>query len=129
MKVLHVIDSGGLYGAEVMLLNLMSEQVAMGLEPILASIGDPGITEKPLETEAIRRGLPVKVFRMRPGPNVWGALKILRFARSELVGLLHSHGYKGNILFGLMPRMLRRIPMVATVHGWTWTGGISRMGL
>lgn len=128
MKILHVIDSGGLYGAEVMLLNLMSEQVAMGLEPIMASIGDPGTTEKPLETEAIRRGLSVKVFRMRPGPNLWGALKVLRFARSELVDLLHSHGYKGNILFGLMPRMLRRIPMIATVHGWTWTGGISRMG-
>lgn len=127
MKILHIIDSGGLYGTEVMLLNLMSAQVSMGLKPILASIGDTGVGEKPLEAEAIRRGLSVKVFRMCPGPNVRGALKVLRFARSEQVDLLHSHGYKGNILIGLMPRILRRIPMIATLHGWTWTGGISRM--
>lgn len=129
MKILHIIDSGGLYGAEVMLLDLMREQVALGLEPILASIGDPGIAEKPLETEAVKQGLPVQVFRMRPGPNVLGALNLLRFARKEQVDLLHSHGYKGNILFGLMPRLLRRLPMVATIHGWTWTGGLNRMGL
>lgn len=127
MKILHVIDSGGLYGAEVMLLNLMDEQVAMGLEPILVSIGDPGIAEKALEVEAKRRGLSVKIFRMRPGPNVMGALKVMQFARHENCDLLHSHGYKGNILFGFLPRWIRRMPMVATVHGWTWTGGMTRM--
>jgi glycosyltransferase involved in cell wall biosynthesis len=129
MKVLHIIDSGGLYGAEVMLLNLMEEQRRMGLEPILASIGDPGCGEKPLEAEATRRGLRVERIRMRPGPNMAGAMKVLQFARNEKVYILHSHGYKGNILFGLMPRWIRRIPMVTTLHGWTWTGGWSRMAV
>jgi glycosyltransferase involved in cell wall biosynthesis len=129
MKVLHIIDSGGLYGAEVMLLNLMEEQRRMGLEPMLASIGDPGISQKPLEAEAEKRGLRVEAFRMRPGPNIIGSMNVLRFARAEKVDILHSHGYKGNILFGLMPKGIRRIPMVATLHGWTWTGGWSRMAL
>jgi glycosyltransferase involved in cell wall biosynthesis len=129
MNILHIIDSGGLYGAEVMLLNLCAEQREMGLDPVIASIGDPHVGEKPLEAEARRRGLRVESFRMRPGPNLAGALQILRFARSEQVDILHSHGYKGNILFGLMPKVLRRIPMVSTLHGWTWTGGWSRMGL
>jgi glycosyltransferase involved in cell wall biosynthesis len=26
-----------------------------------------------------------------------------------------------------MPKMFRRIPMVATLHGWTWNGGMNRM--
>ncbi|TKB23964.1 glycosyltransferase [Desulfopila sp. IMCC35006] len=129
MKVLHVIDSGGFYGAEVMILNLMCEQVRMGLIPILASIGTPCCGEKPLETEARRRGLRVESFHMRPGPNISGALEIIRFTRHEGVKILHSHGYKGNILFGLMPRFLRKLPMVATLHGWTWTGGWDRMRL
>ncbi|HML78001.1 glycosyltransferase [Geobacter sulfurreducens] len=129
MKVLHVIDSGGLYGAEVMLLNLAAEQAAMGLEPIIASIGDPLCDEKPLEKEAVRRGLRVERFRMRPGPNIAGAFSVLRFAWREQCDVLHSHGYKGNILFGFMPRALRRLPMVTTLHGWTWTGGMDRMGL
>ena len=127
MKILHIIDSGGLYGAEVMLLNLMGEQVALGLTPILVSIGDPGVAEKPLEAEAKRRGLRVEMFRMRPGPNILGAFEIMRFARGERAELLHSHGYKGNILFGFLPRFVRRMPMVTTLHGWTWSGGMTRM--
>ena len=33
MQVLHIIDSGGMYGAEVMLLNLVEEQIRQGLKP------------------------------------------------------------------------------------------------
>jgi len=128
VKVLHIIDSGGLYGAEMVLLNLAAEQIKQGLEPIIASIGEKGVEEKALETEAIRRGFRVEKFRMTPGPNYLGALKILKFARKEDVDILHSHGYKGNILFGLMPKKIRRIPLVATIHGYTSTGnGFSRM--
>jgi len=127
VKVLHIIDSGGLYGAEIMLLGLMEEQLRQGHHPVLASIGDLEIAVKPIEAEAKRRGLPVKSFRMRPGPNIVGAYEVLRFAWQEKTDILHSHGYKGNILFGFLPRWLRRMPMVATVHGWTWTGGVSRM--
>ena len=63
MKILHIIDSGGLYGAEMVLLNLVAEQKKQGLEPIIASIGEKGIKEKSLETEAMRRGFRVEKFR------------------------------------------------------------------
>lgn len=127
MRVLHLIDSGGFYGAEVMLLHLMAVQVQLGLTPILASMGERGVPEKSIEAAARQRGLTVKPFRMRAGFNLAGALRVLDFARAQQVSVLHSHGYKGNILFGTMPCWLRRLPMVATVHGWTWAGGISRM--
>jgi glycosyltransferase involved in cell wall biosynthesis len=128
MKILHIIDSGGLYGAEMVLLNLVAEQIRQGLEPIIASIGEKAIEEKPLEAEAIKRGFRVEKFRMRPGPNYPGALKILKFAQKENVNILHSHGYKGNILFGLMPKRIRRIPIVTTIHGYTSIGnGFSKM--
>ncbi len=52
MKVLHLIDSGGLYGAEIMLLNLVQEQIKSGLNPIILSVGVPEIVEKPIEIEA-----------------------------------------------------------------------------
>jgi len=127
VKVLHVIDSGGLYGAEIMLLSLMSEQLSLAIEPVLVSIGDPGANEKPIEKEARLRGIRVVAFRMKPGPNFVGALRVLRFARDEDVDILHSHGYKGNILFGFLTRSIRRVPMVSTLHGWTWSGGFTRM--
>ena len=55
MRVLHIIDSGGMYGAEMMLLNLMEEQIKQGLKPLIASIGDFSLGEKPFEIEARKR--------------------------------------------------------------------------
>ena len=75
----------------------------MGLEPIIASIGEKHVQEKAVETEALRKGIRTQKIRMLPGPNLFGMFNILKFARKEHVDLLHSHGYKGNVFFGLMP--------------------------
>lgn len=128
-KPMHVIDSGGLYGAEVMLLNLVEEQLQMGLSPVIVSIGTPDIDEKPLEREARKRKLHLECFRFEAGLNFKGALGILEFAKQQQFNLLHSHGYKGNILFGLLPRRVRKLPMVTTLHGWTSTTRFTKMNL
>ncbi len=127
MKILHVIDSAGLYGAETMLLNLVQEQMHLGLFPVICSIGERACGEKALETEAIRKGFHVEKFRVRAGPNLLGAWKILDYAQAHRFDVIHSHGYKSDILFGFMPRPIRRIPLVATLHGWTNTGQLTRM--
>lgn len=130
MRVLHVIDSGGMYGAEVMLLSLVEEQIRQGLNPVIASIGGHHCGEKAIEVVARKRNFSVETFRMLPGPNFIGAWKILQYAKSEKCDLLHSHGYKGNILFGFIPKRIRHLPLVTTVHGWTSTGTtFSRMRL
>ncbi len=38
MKILHLIDSGGLYGAEMMLISLVAEQIKLGHQPVIGSI-------------------------------------------------------------------------------------------
>ena len=126
MKVLHIIDSGGLYGAEMVLLNLAEEQKKTGLGATIASIGEKGIPEKPLETEAQRRGIDLVKFRMTPGPNLPGMLKVLRYARTNNYDILHSHGFKGNVAFGFIPKRLRKLPLVSTLHGYTGTEGLSK---
>lgn len=129
MRVLHVIDSGGLYGAELMLLTLVEEQIHHNLKALIASIGTPEVKEKPLEVEATKRNIPIRLFRMRPGPNYLGILQILSYAESENFDLLHTHGYKSNILLGFLPSWFRKMPLVSTVHGWTATTGNSKMKL
>ena len=109
-----------------MVLDLMTEQVKKGWKPVLASIGTVRDGEKPIEAEAWCRGLRVKTFRMRSGPNWAGALRVLRFARRERIQLFHCHGYKGNILFGFLPRKSRP-PIISTLHGWTAGKGLSKM--
>ena len=129
MKILHIIDSGGLYGAEVMLLTLAQEQMRMGLRPVIASIGEKNIATKTLEKEALNWGIETVQFRMHPGFNYFGAMKIRSYALSEGFQILHSHGYKGNILFGFLPKNIRCLPLVATLHGWTTTSGLSKMSV
>jgi glycosyltransferase involved in cell wall biosynthesis len=127
MKILHIIDSGGLYGAEVMLINLMVAQQAMGLTPVLVSIGTPDCGSKAIERQASEKGLTVVPYRMQAGLNVSGARALCRLGQREKATLFHSHGYKGNILLGLLPFSGRTLPLISTVHGWTWTGQLNRM--
>jgi hypothetical protein len=77
MKILHVIDSAGLYGAEGVALNLMEAQEKLGLYPTLLSIGDNGVGQKDIEIEAKRRGLDTEVLRFRNGLNLKGSMEIL----------------------------------------------------
>ena len=129
MKVLHIIDSEGLYGAEIMLLSLIEEQIKIGIEPCIVSIGEPNCGEKDIEKAAHESGYPVKKIRFKPGPNYLGALKLLRRSIHEGFDLLHSHGYKGDILFGFIPKKIRKIPLVTTLHGWTSTEFFSKMNI
>lgn len=129
MRVFHVIDSAGIYGAEVVLLNLLQEQVAIGLKPVLCSIGDPGEDEKPLEAEARSRGIPVRKVRIPRGFKPKSSLALLREARFSRADIIHLHGYKDTILLGLPPRLLRKIPAIRTLHGWQATSKLSRFWL
>lgn len=127
MKILHVIDSGGLYGAEIMLLNLLEEQKKNGLMPILCSVGLKNDMEKPIESECMRREIAVQKFRMSHQYNLTDVFKILKFASIHKVNIIHSHGYKCDILLGFVPKKVRNIPIVSTLHGWTTSKVLSRM--
>lgn len=126
---MHLIDSGGFYGAEAVLVELVKEQRKQGLDSHICSIGIPGETEKQIEVISRSENLPVHVFRMRAGPNIIGAFKILAFAKDARFDVLHSHGYKANILFGLMPESIRQIHFVVTLHGWTSVKAFTSMWL
>lgn len=127
MRVLHVIDSGGLYGAERVVLDLMHSQMKEGLSPMLLSIGNPTAGIKAIETVANTEGLVSTPLRFRNGLNLKGSMLVLQYARSLGVHIIHSHGYKTNILLGVIPKKIRKIPVVATVHGWTSSHFFSRM--
>jgi glycosyltransferase involved in cell wall biosynthesis len=129
MKIAHIIDSAGLYGAEQVVLDLMETHAKKGIASILLSLGDSGIDEKEIEIEAGRRGLNVIPLRFANGPNVRGALDIVRAGLSASADIFHSHGYKADILLGYLPRAVRRLPMISTLHGWTSTQAFSKIRL
>ena len=122
-----MIDSGGYYGAEVMLVELTLAQLKDGLDVEVCSIGTLGEPEKAIEKVCREKGIKVYPLRMKAGMNLRGGLTVLRYARGNGFQLLHSHGYKGNILLGLIPRFIRKLPIITTVHGYTNSGVIDKM--
>ncbi|RCU45165.1 glycosyltransferase [Corallincola holothuriorum] len=126
MHVMHLIDSGGLYGAEQVLLGLVRYCNQHDTKATIVSVGDTGVPEKALELAAKNAGLPLICLRMKNGLNLSGARKIIELAKSEQADLLHSHGYKFNILMGLIPTRWR-LPCITTVHGYVHSPVGSRM--
>lgn len=129
MKILHLIDSGGFYGAEVMLLHLCLAQQQLGLTVEVISIGTPGDYEKPLEKKLREHTVPCTPWRMMALPDLRESYKILTYAKKINANIIHCHGYKGNVLLGLLPRRHRNLPVITTVHGYTKQKRFGKMAL
>lgn len=129
MKILHLIDSGGMYGAENVVISLMKAQRQLENEPVLGSIGDRGSGVKEIEQIAEAAQLGVQRFRMRKGPDLLGGLRIWAHAEQGAFDLVHTHGYKADILMGLVAKRQRSFCLIATVHGWTSVQTLSRLWL
>ena len=127
MKIFHIIDSGGVFGAEAMLLDLMTAQKAAGHSPVLCSIGVPDCGDKEVELRAMNLDLEVIQFRMKPGLNIVGGWNIVNTARQDNADIIHCHGYKADILLGLLSIFINFPPRVSTLHGWTNTRRFSKM--
>lgn len=128
MRVLHVIDSSGLYGAEIMLLNLMSEQQATGCTPILLSLGKHGEGDKKIEQECRKKNILMQRLRFSNNFHFMNNGKqLLSIANEYGVDVIHSHGYKGNIIIGSVAKSRRSLPVICTLHGWTATKFFSRI--
>ena len=117
MRILHLIDSGGVYGAERILVYLAREQQRQGHAAIIGSISRPGTGRR-----RSRRWRPPGDYsgadpRCSP-PHPCGRASIAGAVRALHADVVHSHGYKANILLGPLPRRIRG-PMTTTLHGWT----------
>jgi glycosyltransferase involved in cell wall biosynthesis len=128
MRILHLIHSEGVYGAESILLYLAREQQQCGHEAIIGSMRDPGTAETQFEALARLHQLPVVPIRIAPRPTPGVIAALMHTIRPLAADVLHSHGYKANILLAPLSRR-RRGAMLATLHGWTNTRGLNRMWL
>jgi glycosyltransferase involved in cell wall biosynthesis len=108
-----------LYGAEQVLLTLMSGLLVRGHEPIFGSLRTPGEPARPIELEARRRG--VQVWPIEFGRQFAGRAmrELAGRAATESVAVIHSHGYKANILNGACLARHRSFATMTTLHGWT----------
>jgi glycosyltransferase involved in cell wall biosynthesis len=114
VKVLHLISSSGVYGAEKMVVGLCEALPAHGVQAFLEVFDNTHSRNVEVADYALGFGVPVRLLpcggRFDPG-----AVKRLRADIADLgIDLLHTHGYKANLYGFLATR--RGIPVVATNH-------------
>ena len=116
-KVLHLIDSSGMYGAEKVVIALLRELQQSKFPSILGCICDNKNNFPQVGRTAEELGILVEYFPMKRGFSLSGLRHIMEFVRQSDISIIHSHGYKPNILLSLAPRT--HFKVVSTVHGWS----------
>lgn len=120
MKVLHLVDAEGFYGAAAMALELAQEQKRQGHQAGFICFQTPSSGIGDAQQRFSDAGLEVQGWVMSRWVTPTLVNKLVRFAHELGTDVIHSHGYKGNILLALSPAT-KRLPVVSTHHGYTAT--------
>jgi glycosyltransferase involved in cell wall biosynthesis len=117
MKILHVISSGGMYGAEAVILNLsrtLNEGPHSSILAVFLNSSNPNLQ---LHENATREGIASHLIPCT-GPIDRSAIAGIRGLVSQTgANVVHAHGYKADMYVYLAMRSLRT-PFVSTCHNW-----------
>lgn len=116
-KVLHLIDSAGMYGAERVILTLLDELKESPFPGIVGCIRDNNSGVPQIIEEAQKKRIETKLFTIRRGFNPKGIAQILHYVKRNSIRIVHSHGYKPNIFLSVVPH--NGMTVLSTVHGWS----------
>ena len=123
MRVLHLVSSGGLYGAEQVLLNLARSKNTISYVGALYSGHGPALD---VIHDAEKRGLRTVVFESRGKISVKPIFQINKFLRQNRIDILHTHGYKSDVI-GFLAALSGKTRWVATNHVWHPTSRTLRL--
>jgi glycosyltransferase involved in cell wall biosynthesis len=117
MKILHIISSGGMYGAEAVILN-MSRTLNRG--PHRSMLGVFSNSSNPnhqLHERAMKEDIASNLIPCKGQIDGTTATSIRELAARTEADVVHAHGYKADIYVYLALRRLG-IPLVSTCHTW-----------
>lgn len=117
LRVLHLINSSGFFGAENVVLQLATQLTAMGHDVTVGVFKDSRGSDTELATRAAERGIGVRIFACDGRSDFGTAREIGAVVRAAKVDVVHSHGYKAN-LYARVARFPRDSKRVSTSHNW-----------
>jgi glycosyltransferase involved in cell wall biosynthesis len=118
VKILHLISSGGMYGAENVVLALAGDLQRMGHTARVGIFENFHQPQTDVADQFENRGVSVVRIPCSGRIDRKAIQKISEIVRTDNIDLLHAHGYKGDI-YGYFVGKRLRIPLVATCHLWT----------
>ncbi|MBN1871087.1 MAG: DUF3473 domain-containing protein [Candidatus Omnitrophica bacterium] len=118
MKILHIISSSGYFGAESVMLDLLTLLKKKGDAPFLACLKNVHKSNPEVFHRAIEKNIPARVITCRRRFDPSAIRKLVNLVKKEKMQIIHTHGYKGSF-YGLIVSKIAKVPIVTTLHGWT----------
>lgn len=115
--VLHLIAPAYFGGAERVVLNLVDSIDTMRFNVIIGMFVNEHFPENEFLDRVRKKSLTTRIFWLKRTFDVDNIPRLVKFIRSEDVALIHTHGYRSDIL-GLVAARLSGRPVVATIHGF-----------
>ncbi len=119
MNVLHVISSGGMYGAEAVILNLST---ALNASPALhrsslAAFTGPGQSNLELFAAAAQNGVEAHPLSCQGAIDRRVPATLRALVEHTHADVVHAHGYKAD-LYSYAALRGSAVPLVSTCHTW-----------
>lgn len=118
IKVLHLVSSGGLFGAEQVMLTLAGS--TDGITHVIGALNNQHNPHLEIIEEAQKRGFNTAVFESK-GPFDFSTIgHVAKYVLQNNINIIHTHNYKSNLIGAWAARKSRK-KWIATIHGWIGT--------
>jgi glycosyltransferase involved in cell wall biosynthesis len=118
MKILHLISSGGMYGAETMLLNLCKSLDKLKHKVRIAVFRNEHRAHLEIAVCLRNIGLAVTEIPCSGRLDLRAIRAVRKLIESEQADVVHSHGYKADI-YACIATLFTSTRLVSTAHNWT----------
>lgn len=117
ITVLHLIAPTHFGGAERVVLSLADAIDRSRFNVVIGSFVNARYPDNEFLERVREMGIPGTVFWLRRTLDVENIPRLVRFILSERIEIVHTHGYRSDIV-GLIAARLSSRPVIATIHGF-----------
>jgi glycosyltransferase involved in cell wall biosynthesis len=117
MRVLHLISSSGMYGAEAVILNLSRMLVECGHVSMLGVFANSANPNLQLHEASMKEGIESHLIPCSGQIDRSVLGKIRDLVKETRADIVHAHGYKADIYVYFALRG-EDVPITSTCHGW-----------
>jgi len=117
ITVLHLIAPAHFGGAERVVLSLADAIDRSRFNVLIGSFVNARFPDNEFLGQVREKGISGTVFWLRRTLDIENIPRLVRFIRSEGVAIVHTHGYRSDIV-GLIAARLSSRPVIATIHGF-----------
>jgi glycosyltransferase involved in cell wall biosynthesis len=117
VKILHIISSGGMYGAEAVILNMsrtLNEGSHSSMLGVFANSANPNLQ---LHEAAVREGIESHLISCKGQIDRTVIASIRQLASQTKADVVHAHGYKADI-YAYFALRRTGTPLISTCHTW-----------